>query len=79
MVRLKNIRKSNTTIFAEYDPEDSGMIGKIKIDAVTGEVLERTLSEYDRDFPWHYSHAVSALQEMKDLDEIPSERLVMWY
>lgn len=79
MVRLKNIEKNNGILTAFYDPEESGQLGTIKINAVTGEVVESSLSTYDKDFPVHFSHAVETLKQMIHEEIIPKEKLVMWY
>ncbi|CUX18563.1 hypothetical protein [Clostridium sp. C105KSO13] len=79
MLRLRNIKKNSGIISASYEPEDSGKIGMIKIDIDTGEVVEKELSDYDKDFPWHFSHAVKALKDLAKEDSMPDEKLVMWY
>lgn len=79
MLRLRNIEKNNGIISASYEPENSGKIGTIKIDIATGKIMEKELSDYDKDFPWHYSHAVSALKDLEKKEVVPNEKLVMWY
>ncbi len=63
-------------------PENSKDFGHVVVDFQSEdpyETVEYTLPEGYEDCLNHVSHAVTALLEMKDLDEIPSERLVMWY
>ena len=79
MLRLRNIEKNNGIISAFYEPEDSGKAGMVKIDIETGEIIAQELSEYDKDFPWHFNHAVTALKKLANNDNIPKEKLVMWY
>lgn len=79
MLRLRNIKKSNGVISASYEPEASGKIGMIKIDISTGKVIENELSDFDKDFPWHFSHAVTALRNLAKEESVPDEKLVMWY
>lgn len=79
MLKLKNIKKNNGIISAEYDPEDSGKIGSISIDIESGKTIESNVSELDNEFPIYLNHAIDALLEMKDKEEMPEERLVMWY
>lgn len=79
MLKLKNIKKNNGIISAEYDPEDSGKIGSITVDIESEKMIESNASELDNEFPIYLNHAITALLEMKDDEEIPEEKLVMWY
>ena len=40
MLKLKNIKRNNGIISAEYDPENSGDLGNISIDTKSGKVIE---------------------------------------
>ena len=79
MLRLRNIKMNNGVISASYDPEDSGQIGAIIMEVSTAEIIESNLSEYDKDFPSYYRHAVSALIRLVNEKDIPDEKIVMWY
>ena len=75
MLKLKNIKKSNGIISADYDPECSGEIGRISIN----KEVETTISLMDREFPIYLNHALDTLRKIKDEKDIPEEKLVMWY
>lgn len=73
MLRLRNIERDNGMISASYEPENSGKIGVLKVDIETGEVIGKELSDYDKDFPWYFGHAVTALKEIANEDEVPKK------
>lgn len=79
MLKLKNIKRSNGIISADYDPECSGDIGKITMDVETGEVIQTIISNVDIIIPMYLNHAIDVLERIKDNEEIPEEKLVMWY
>lgn len=79
MLKLKNIKRNNDLITANYDPEHTGELGFISLDLKTGDVVESKASTYDADFPTHLNHAISALRKMISMEELPEERTVMWY
>lgn len=78
MVKLKNIVKSNNVISAFYEPEHSAKLGYIEIDT-DGNILKKEYSEYDKDFPWYFQHALSELRRLVLLDEPPKESTVAWF
>ncbi len=78
MVKLKNIVKNKESISASYEPEHSGKFGYIEV-GKDGDILKREYSEYDKDFPWYFQHAVSELKRLALLDTPPSESTVLWY
>lgn len=79
MLKLKNIKKNNGVISAEYDPENSGELGNISVDVEQERVVDFNVSKLDDTFPIYANHAVDALIKMKDDKELPKEKLVMWY
>lgn len=79
MLLLKNIEKDSHFIKANYIPEDSEEIGFICIDVSTGEIVESKTTSFDEPLGGYLYHAAKALQKMIDSDDIPKERLVMWY
>ena len=79
MLKLKNIKKVNGIISAEYDPENSGVLGAVSVDARSGEVVESSVSAYDKDFPVYLDHAASSLVKLAAQKDIPEEKLVMWH
>lgn len=79
MVKLKNIKKSNGLIQADYYPEDSLEFGFIKLDCSTGEVVEsQEIEKYDPIGMYRY-HAINCLQELSKQTNIPENYIRMWY
>lgn len=79
MLKLKNIKKNNGTISAEYDPEGSGKLGKISVDIKSGEVVESEISKMDEPLPMYLHHAINALKRIMNDEKPPTEKLIMWY
>lgn len=79
MLKLKNIKRNNGIISAEYDPENSGKVGAVSIDVENGKVVESVVSSYDADFPIYLNHAIESLKKLKDDPKLPQEKLVMWH
>ena len=79
MLKLKNIKRNNGIISAEYDPENSGDLGNISIDTKSGKVIESKLSKFDNPLPMYLHHAPNALKKIMNEEEPPREKIVMWY
>jgi hypothetical protein len=79
MLKLKNIKLNNGIISAEYEPENTGEVGKIAVDVVSGEVVEQHLAETDNTFPMYFNKALEWLQKVRTSSEIPKEKTIMWY
>ncbi len=79
MLRLKNIKKNNETIQADYYPEDSAECGFVKINSCTREIIESKLTSYDGVIKAYMSHAATALDRLIDSKSLPKEQVVMWY
>ena len=79
MLKLKNIKRNNGIISAEYDPENSGNLGNISIDTKSGKVIESKLSKFDNHLPMYLHHASNALKKIMNEEEPPREKIVMWY
>ncbi|MDO4272700.1 MAG: hypothetical protein Q4D16_03450 [Eubacteriales bacterium] len=79
MVKLKNIKKNNATIECDIYPEDSKQSGH-----VTVALDSRTVSGYSlpNGYEWcrnHVNHAKTALIELLEAEDLPTEYLVKWY
>ncbi|MGN0515111.1 MAG: hypothetical protein ACI4GD_12620 [Lachnospiraceae bacterium] len=79
MLKLKNIKKNNNIISAEYDPESSGELGSISIDIDSGKVVDSQASKLDSPLPMYLKHAEDALKKIMMEDDIPKEKIIMWY
>ncbi len=79
MLRLKNIRKNNGAIQADYFPENAKEQGFLSVDCNTGEILDSEITSYDEPFNGYLAHAAQALARIAKADTVPEEQLVMWY
>ena len=78
MLKLKNIKRNNGILSAEYAPESSDDIGTVSLNR-KGEIVEVVLAKQDEGFPMYLHHAVQALKKLVDVEEIPTEKTIMWY
>ncbi len=79
MVRLKNIKKSDSVIECDILPEDSKQAGHITVSIDSDSIQEYSLPE---GYEWCRNHAEHAKVELLKLlseKNMPDEKLVMWY
>lgn len=79
MVKLLNIKKNDNIIECDIMPEDSSKKGHLVVDISSEDILEYTLPA---DYEWcinHVHHAKRFLLRLKTSNDIPDERLIMWY
>ncbi len=79
MVKLKNIKKNDYFIESDIIPEDSQKSGHVTVDIKSGELKAYDLPE---GYEWctnHVNHAKNKLLEISSLDNLPKEKLIMWY
>ena len=79
MVRLKNIKKSDSAIECDILPEDSEQMGHVVVGAGSGELLEYNLPA---GYEWcrnHVNHAQDELLKLLNERDMPNEKVVMWY
>lgn len=79
MLKLRNIKKNDGTIECDIYPEDSASCGTLSYDFIKKTVTKSSLPEGYEWCKTHIAHAKQALQKMIDENEIPEEKLVMWY
>ena len=79
MLRLKNIKKNNNLITADFSCEGSENLGHISVDIEKQDVEEYSMPEDFADNLIYMAHARDSLLRMVKDNEICSERLVMWY
>lgn len=79
MLKLKNIKRNNGVISADYLPEGSKDSGMISIEEKSGDILESVSSSMDSTFPIYLNHAIDALKKLRNKEELPEEKTVMWY
>ena len=52
----------------------------MSVDVVSGDIISSQKTSHDEPFAMYLSHAVHVLEKMaKSGEELPNERLVMWY
>jgi len=78
MLKLKNIKKSNGFIEANYIPIDTEEEGYIKLDK-DFKITESVTTSKDEILPTYLSHARWKLKEIYGKEEIPEELIVAWY
>lgn len=83
MLKLKNIKRSNSQIEADYFPEGKFDPGHIVLNRKTEEVISVKKSPKDYyggiDVSFYFPHAVILLREASKMDSIPEELMSMWY
>lgn len=78
MVKLKNIRRTERTIEADFYPEGDIEAGHMVVNLSTGEAIESVTPEAYRGFTYA-SHTKTALLELAQEEELPETYTVMWY
>lgn len=79
MVKLKNIKKDNTSIECDILPEDSVHSGHVVVNLDSEELAGYSLPD---EYEWcrnHVNHAKNTLIKLSKEEELPKEYLVMWY
>lgn len=78
MLVLRNIVKTEDTIESEYYPENKNVFGHIKIDINSKRIVSLKKAK-----GYEYSsgplHAKNELLKMVNLEDMPKERVVIWY
>ena len=78
MITLRNIKRTNNIIEADYYPENENVFGHVAIDLNTKEIISNVDAEgYEN--TTCATHAKYELLRMKDLKEFPEKRVVLWY
>ena len=82
MLTLKNIKKTNDSISAEYFPEKEKQCGFIKVDLATLEIVEKRVAPTENADDTVYSApAAGRLRQYIDnnVTEFPETAHVIWY
>ncbi|MBR1422933.1 MAG: hypothetical protein IJ571_05780 [Ruminococcus sp.] len=80
MVRLFNIVNDDESIYCDYEPEKSGLFGKVVVDKVTEEIRSVSYSEYEYGKKMYVAHVRAKLCELLNLNgEIPKETVAIWF
>ena len=78
MITLKNVRKENDMILADYFPEDSKVSNEIKINVKTLEFTGELVGYY-LESKGHLGHARMTLRKMAEGKEPIQDTTIMWY
>lgn len=79
MVKLKNLKRCESTAECDIFSEDSKVSGHIVIDLASGSLREFTLPD---GYEWcdnHAYHAARNLARLAKNENLPDEHLVAWY
>lgn len=82
MLNLRNVRKENNVISADYYPEDWGEFGTVSVNCNDLDDYEVNLSPKDKREYSGYPYAINALNALRDMVEGEREIkdcVVMWY
>lgn len=79
MVKIKDINRVGGFIEAKYTPEDSHEEGYVKIRVSDGEVISKKITSLDGTIGFYFTHVRNALVELIGEEDLPKERVVMWY
>ena len=74
MVILKNIKKTSSTISADYYPEGKEPKGFMEI-----KMSDATVIKHDNASSFAASHVRRELKRLSQRDVIPTENTVLWY
>lgn len=81
MVRLRNIKRDEKIIEADYFPEGKEDFGHVAVDIKTKEIISVTMAKEDLEcyYDTYFGFAARRLRELIDAEELPETCLVMWY
>ena len=82
MIRLKNIKKTDSHIKCDIIPEDSKAVGYLDIDLKSEDPYKTANYSLPAGYEWcknHVSHAIAELIKMGKGKEIPKEKSIMWH
>ena len=79
MLHLKNIKKNENLIEADYAPECRGEYGHIKIDLSNEDNIEIVKTPMDKDSNFYIAPAIGKLYDLSEKDDIPNELKLVWY
>ena len=78
MIQLKNVKKENDIISADYYPENSDKCSKVSLNIINGEFIGKLVGN-DLETKSHLGHAKFALMDMRDNKRKIEDCKIMWY
>lgn len=78
MIHLRNVKKENNIIFADYYPEGSNKYSKISLNLLDNE-FKGELAGDELETKSHLAHAKFALWDMRDGKMDIKDCQIMWY
>jgi len=79
MIKLKNIVRNDNISYCDIYPEDSSKAGKLKIDNLSGEVLDYELPEGYEHCINHVNHARYCLVNLAKQNSEVKNTISVWY
>lgn len=79
MIRLKNVKKENNRIYADYFPEDSSESKRISLNVDDFSDFQGELVGDEMETRNHLAHAKFALIDMVEGEREINDCLIMWY
>ena len=79
MLQLRNIRRNDNTIQANYYPEDREECGFVAVDCKTGDIINSTITPSDGELGMYCYHAAYALERLAKQENFPETQRVLWY
>jgi len=78
MITLKNIKRENNIISADYYIEDEPGRGYIEVDFLTGKIVFLQAPPGYENFSCA-SHAKRELMRLSKVEKLPERKVVLWY
>lgn len=78
MIYLKNVKKENNIISADYYPENSDKCSKVSLNIISGEFIGKLVGN-DLETKSHLGQAKFALMDMRDGERKIKDCKIMWY
>ncbi len=80
MISVKNVKKINNRLSADYYYRDPSDIGHVTLDVNTGEILQRQPNEEDNSRAYSYfGKVIQFLEMMIKADNYPESADFIWY
>lgn len=79
MLRLENIKESNSIVTCDFYPEDCTQPGRLVLDVLKGEVVEVNYPEGYEDTKYYIYKALWWAQRAVNNNELPDKKRIVWY
>ncbi len=79
MIRLKNVKREGNIVKCNIIPEDSKEMGWLVVDIDKEKIDSFELPKGYENCKWHVGHAFWAIIDGVKSNNLPEEKLIMWY